>query len=80
MAADDEFLEAAARQLIAAGRSFLDAAEALVDDPEALRRMMGLVTTAAREASRMATEAGRRVMGDDGADGSDGGAGTDQGP
>jgi hypothetical protein len=77
VAADDEFLEAAARQLIAAGRSFLDAAEALIDDPEALRRMMGFVTTAAREATRMATDAGRRVMGDDGVDDVEG---TDQGP
>ena len=61
MSADDDAIQAAARQLIAAGRSFLDAAEALIDDPEALRRMMGVVTTLGQEAARMATDVGRRV-------------------
>lgn len=61
MSADDDALQAAARQLIAAGRSFLDAAEALIDDPEALRRMMGVVTTLGQEAARMAADVGRRV-------------------
>jgi hypothetical protein len=54
MAPDEEAMRAAARELIAAGRSFLDAAEALLDDPSATERVVGVVSVIAQQAQRVA--------------------------
>jgi hypothetical protein len=54
MAPDEDAMRAAARELIAAGRSFLDAAEALLDDPSATERVVGLVSVIAQQAQRVA--------------------------
>jgi hypothetical protein len=59
MAADDrgdladgvEHLQAAARELIRAGRSLLDAAEGLVEDPAALRGVLGSLGSLAQAAA-----------------------------
>lgn len=52
-----EHLQAAARELIRAGRSLLDAAEGLVDDPAALQGLLGsLGTLAQAAASRLRTD------------------------
>lgn len=57
MAPDEEAMRAAARELIAAGRSFLDAAEALLDDPVATERVVGIVSVIAQQAQRTAAAA-----------------------
>ena len=63
-----EHLQAAARELIRAGRSLLDAAEGLVDDPRALQGVIGTLGTLAQAA------AGRlRAEGDEGPGDDDGG-------
>lgn len=51
-------LQAAAREAIEATRALLDAAEALVDDPETVERMSSVVRAATGAAAR-AAEAGR---------------------
>lgn len=70
----DDALQRAARQMIGAARSLLDAVESVVDDPEALRALLGTLATTAQDGVRSAARAGRRVMGVDGAD-----EGTDRG-
>jgi len=54
MTPDEDAMRAAARELIAAGRSFLDAAEALLDDPSATERVVGVVSVIAQQAQRVA--------------------------
>jgi len=54
MTPDEDAMRAAARELIAAGRSFLDAAEALLDDPSATERVVGVVSAIAQQAQRVA--------------------------
>jgi hypothetical protein len=61
MAPDEEAMRAAARELIAAGRSFLDAAEALLDDPSATERVVGVVSVIAQQAQRVAANVVRDV-------------------
>ena len=83
-----EPLQAAARQLISDARAFLDAAEAVVDDPETVGQVVAVVSETARDAVRVAGAAGRRaaraassaagVPADRGADGDD--DGDDEGP
>ncbi|MGH9138672.1 MAG: hypothetical protein ACRD0G_16785 [Acidimicrobiales bacterium] len=64
-------LQAAAKEMIAAARSFLDAAEDLVDDPSAVRSFTDMFGDVVKEAAK----AGRRFAGqpdggnDDGDDG-----------
>jgi hypothetical protein len=70
----DDALQRAARQMIGAARSFLDSVEAVVDDPEALRALLGTLAATAQDGVRSAARAGRRVMGVDGSD-----EATDQG-
>ena len=49
-----EHLQAAAREVIQATRTFLDAAEELVDDPKAVQGLVGtLASVAATAASRL---------------------------
>jgi hypothetical protein len=50
-----EHLQAAATELIAAARAFLDAAEEVVADPDRLRSMAEVVGDLARGASRAVT-------------------------
>ncbi len=57
MAPDEDAMRAAARELIAAGRSFLDAAEALLDDPVATERVVGIISVIAQQAQRTAANA-----------------------
>ena len=64
-----EHLQAAAREVIQATRTFLDAAEELVDDPKAVQTMVGtLASVAAAAAGRLRPDA---PVGDDD-DGDDG--------
>lgn len=56
MTPDEDAMRAAARELIAAGRSFLDAAEALLDDPSATERVVGVVSVIAQQAQRVAAD------------------------
>lgn len=52
-----EHLQAAAREVIQATRTFLDAAEELVDDPKAVQGLMStLGTVAAAAASRLRSD------------------------
>ena len=46
-----EHLQAAARELIRAGRSLLDAAEGLVEDPTALQGVLGTLGSLAQAAA-----------------------------
>lgn len=46
-----EHLQAAAKELIRAGRSLLDAAEGLVEDPAALQGLLGRVGSLAQAAA-----------------------------
>ena len=61
MAEDDkvqqgvEHLQAAAREMIQATRSLLDAAEELIDDPKTVQDLVGSLTTAAQTAIRRFT-------------------------
>ena len=68
-------MRAAARELIAATRSFLDAAEALLDDPASTARVMVVVSALAQQVQRLV---GDVVTGQDGAAAPSGGpdAGT----
>lgn len=57
MPPDEDALRAAARELIAAGRSLLDAAEAVLDDPAATERVIAVMSLVAQQVQRMTTEA-----------------------
>lgn len=56
-----EPLQVAAHQLIAAARGFLDAAESVVDDPDAVAHVLTTMSETAHEAVRIATVVGRRA-------------------
>jgi len=58
-------LQAAAKEMIAAARSFLDVAESLVEDPQAVQALGGAVTTLAKLAAGTLMNAADR-SGDDG--------------
>lgn len=61
-----EHLQAAAREMIQASRSLLDAAEQLVDDPRAVQDLVAtLGSVAAAAANRLRTDAPRAGDGDD---------------
>ena len=65
-----EHLQAAAREMIQATRSLLDAAEELVDDPKSVQDLVGSLTQAAQMAAgRFRTVAGGAGGVDDGDDG-----------
>jgi hypothetical protein len=64
MTPDEDAMRAAARELIAAGRSFLDAAEALLDDPSATERVVGVVSVIAQQAQRVAADVAKDVTRD----------------
>jgi hypothetical protein len=67
-----EHLQAAAREVIQATRSLLDAAEELVDDPSAVQHLVGTIASVAQAAAgRLRSDAGGRGP-DDGDDGDDG--------
>ncbi|MGK2949822.1 MAG: hypothetical protein ACSLFP_14725 [Acidimicrobiales bacterium] len=67
-----EHLQTAAREVIQASRSLLDAAEHLVDDPKAVQDLVSTFTAvAAAAAGRLRSDAPRR--GDDDDDGDDDG-------
>jgi hypothetical protein len=60
-------LQAAAKEMIAAARSFLDVAETLVDDPKAVQALGGAVTTLAKlAASTLMSSGTSSADGDDG--------------
>lgn len=65
-----EHLQAAAREVIKATRSLLDAAEELVDDPAAVQHLVGSIATVAQAAAgRLRRDgAGRGPGGDDDGD------------
>lgn len=64
-----EHLQAAAREVIQATRSLLDAAEELVEDPSAVQHLVGTIATVAQAAaSRLRRDAGGPGDGDDGGD------------
>jgi hypothetical protein len=70
-----EHLQAAAREVIKATRSLLDAAEELVDDPTAVQHLVGSIATVAHAAAgRLRRDVAGRSPGDgdDGDDGDDG--------
>ena len=58
-------LQAAAKEMIAAARSFLDVAETLVDDPKAVQALGGAVTTLAKIAATTLMNPGGTHEGDD---------------
>ena len=57
MAPDEDAMRAAARELIAAGRSFLDAAEAILDDPAATERVVAMMSVVANQVQRVVSDA-----------------------
>jgi hypothetical protein len=61
-----DHLQAAAKELIAAGRALLDAAETLVDDPAMAAQIVGAMGTLARLAGGFAGKAADLI--DDGDD------------
>ncbi len=62
-----EHLQAAAKELIRAGRSLLDAAEGLVEDPAALQGLLGTLGSLAQAAAgRLRAEGGDGAPDDDG--------------
>jgi len=66
-----EHLQAAAREVIQATRSLLDAAEELVDDPAAVQNLVGTLTSLAQTAAgrlRPDTSSGTGGPGDDNGD------------
>jgi len=71
-----EHLQAAAREVIQATRSLLDAAEEFVDDPAAVQNLVGTLTSLAQAAAaRLRPDAASGATGpdrDDGDDGDDG--------
>jgi hypothetical protein len=61
-----EHLQAAAREVIQATRSLLDAAEELVEDPQAVQSLVGTLASVAQAAAgRLRGDAGARDPGDD---------------
>ena len=65
-----DHLQAAAREMIKATRSLLDAAEQLVDDPKAVQGLVGTLGTLAQAAAvRLRSQPGAVDDGDDGGDG-----------
>ncbi len=75
-----DVLQAAAREAIHATRALLDAAEALVDDPEMVERMGAIVRAASGAATRAARAAGGTGPGPGGDDGPDDGDGVQRIP
>ncbi len=69
MTPDEEAMREAARELIAAGRSLLDAAEALLDDPAATRRVGTVVSTIAEQVRQVAGDAIDNLTGSAASDG-----------
>lgn len=68
-----EHLQAAAREVIRAGRSLLDAAEGLVEDPAALHGVLGTLSGLAQAAVRsFGAQASGGGPDDDDGDGDDG--------
>ena len=64
-----EHLQAAAKEVIRAGRSLLDAAEGLLDDPSALQGIVGTLGTLAQAAAQsLRNAAGPGAGGDDDGD------------
>lgn len=61
-----DHLQAAAKELIAAGRALLDAAETLVDDPAMAAQIVGAMGTLAKLAGGVAGQAANLI--DDGDD------------
>lgn len=57
MAPDEDAMRAAARELIAAGRSFLDAAEAILDDPAVTERVVAMMSVVANQVQRVVSDA-----------------------
>ncbi len=64
-----EHLQAAAREMIHATRSLLDAAEELVDDPKAVQGLVGTLATVAQAAAGRFRPAGTSPDADDDDDG-----------
>jgi hypothetical protein len=62
MAPDEDAMRAAARELIAAGRSFLDAAEALLDDPAATERVVAMMSVVSQQVQRVVSDAANDVV------------------
>jgi hypothetical protein len=60
-----EHLQAAAREMIRATRSLLDAAEELVDDPRSVQDLVGSIAQAAQMAASRLRATGTGVGGDD---------------
>jgi hypothetical protein len=58
-------LQAAAKEMIAAARSFLDVAETLIEDPKAVQALGGAVTTLAKMAASTLMSSGPTHDGDD---------------
>ena len=61
-----EHLQAAAREMIKATRSLLDAAEELVDDPKSVQDLVGSLTHAAQMAASRLRPTGAEGGDDDG--------------
>ncbi len=55
-------LQAAAREMVAAARSFLDALEDVVNDDDRMTTVVSGVTDALRDATDVVTGVGRRVV------------------
>ena len=64
-----EHLQTAAKELIRAGRSLLDAMEGLVDDPAALQDVLGTIGGLAQAAASRLGLDGEAPAADDGDDG-----------
>ncbi|HJR24121.1 MAG TPA: hypothetical protein VJ804_01500 [Acidimicrobiales bacterium] len=64
-----EHLQTAAKELIRAGRSLLDAMEGLVDDPAALQDVLGTIGGLAQAAASRLGLDGEGASADDGDDG-----------
>ena len=60
-----EHLQAAAKEVIRAGRSLLDAAEGLIDDPAALQGLVGTLGALAQAAARSLQSTVAGATGDD---------------
>lgn len=66
-----EHLQAAAKEVIRAGRSLLDAAEGLIDDPAALQGLVGTLGALAQAAARSLQSTVAGAGGDDDRDDGD---------
>lgn len=64
-----EHLQAAAREVIQATRSLLDAAEELVDDPKSVQDLVATVASVAQAAAGRFRPGGAATHGDDDGDG-----------